>query len=72
MTFHILRHTCASPLVMAGVDLVTVREIMRHKSIELTLRHSHLAPAHKRGAIDTLESALQAKEEGKADKPKTA
>jgi len=57
---------------MAGADLVTVQEIGRHKSLAMTLRYSHLAPAHKRGAIDTLESALQAKEEGKADKPKTA
>lgn len=55
-----------------GVDLVTVREIMRLKSIEMTLRYAHLAPAHKRGAIDALESALLSKEEEKANESKTA
>ena len=42
VTFHTLRHTCAIHLAIAGVDLVTVREIMRHKSIEMTLRYAHL------------------------------
>jgi len=63
VTFHVLRHTCASHLVMAGVDLATVKEIMRHKSIEMTLRYSHLSPAHKKSAVDALESALTAAEE---------
>jgi hypothetical protein len=39
---------------------------MRHKSVEMTLRYAHLASAHKRNAIDSLESALQSKEEEKA------
>jgi integrase len=72
VTFHILRHTCASHLVMAGVDLVAVKEIMRHKSIDMTLRYSHLAPDHKRAAIDALETALKPKEESKATEAKTA
>jgi site-specific recombinase XerD len=62
VTFHVLRHTCASHLVMAGVDLATVREIMRHKSIEMTLRYSHLSPEHKKSAVETLESALTPKD----------
>ncbi len=72
VTFHILRHTCASHLVMAGVDLVTVREIMRHRSIDMTLRYSHLTPAHKKAAVDALEVALQPKEESQATEAKTA
>jgi Phage integrase family len=48
------RHTCASHLVMAGVDIATVREIMRHKSIEMTLRYAHLSPSHKKAAVDAL------------------
>jgi integrase len=63
VTFHILRHTCASHLVMAGVDLVTVKEIMRHKSIEMTMRYAHLSPEHKKSAIDALETALIPKAE---------
>lgn len=66
VTFHVLRHTCASHLVMSGVDLATVKEIMRHKSIEMTLRYAHLSPEHKRSAIAALESALTPKPEEKA------
>ncbi len=72
VTFHTLRHTAASHLVMAGVDLATVREILRHKSFEMTLRYAHLAPEHKRSAVDALESALQAVTEEQATGSKTA
>ena len=40
-SWHCLRHTFASRLVMAGVDLRTVQELMGHKSIEMTVRYSH-------------------------------
>ena len=37
-TFHDLRHTFARRLIMAGVDLATVKELMGHKHITMTLR----------------------------------
>ncbi len=56
--FHDLRHTFASHLVMAGVDLTTTSRLLGHKSLTMTLRYSHLAPDHMARAMDTLDSAL--------------
>jgi hypothetical protein len=41
---------------MAGVDLPTVKELMGHKDIKMTLRYSHPSNRHKQNAVDALES----------------
>jgi site-specific recombinase XerD len=53
-SWHCLRHTFISRLVMAGVDLRTVQELAGHKSIAMTCRYAHLAPGHQQAAVEKL------------------
>jgi len=56
LRFHDLRHTFASMLVRSGADLNTVRELMGHSSLEMTLRYSHTNMDSKKSAVRILDN----------------
>ncbi len=50
---------------MAGVDLISVKELLGHKSLTMTMRYAHLAPGHKRKAVNILDNVLKNTEDEK-------
>jgi len=52
---HSLRHTCASSLVNADIDLYVVKEWLGHSSIKITERYAHLNPMKLALAVKVLE-----------------
>ncbi len=57
VVFHSLRHTFASWLAIQGTPILTIKELMGHKSIEMTMRYAHLIPDQKHKAVrDMIET----------------
>ena len=54
LRFHDLRHTFATRLVAAGVDIVTVRDLLGHFSIRVTQRYTHPGQSQKVAAVELL------------------
>ena len=50
--FHSTRHTDASWLVQAGVDIYRVQKLCGHRSMQTTMRYAHLAPKNLRDAVE--------------------
>lgn len=60
-SFHDQRHTFASQLAMKGVDITTLKELLNHKTLTMTLRYAHLAPGHKLNAVELLDETTYLK-----------
>lgn len=59
IVFHSLRHTFASWLALAGVDIYRIKTLMRHKSIAMTMRYAHLIPNATRDAVHNLTAPIE-------------
>lgn len=52
---HALRHTTASRLIQRGIGIAVVKQWLGHKTISVTMRYAHLAPANLMAAVGVLE-----------------
>ena len=55
VTFHTLRHTFGSWLAIQGTPILTISQLIGHKTLAMTQRYSHLSPDHKKEAALNLE-----------------
>lgn len=59
--FHALRHTHASQLIDAGIDIVTISRRLGHAKPDITLRvYAHLFSKDDSKASNAINDALQA------------
>jgi integrase len=66
VTFHTLRHTFASRQAQAGIPLNTIRELLGHGDMKVTMRYAHLAPNNLREAVEALEDGTRVVQTGAA------
>jgi len=70
VVFHTLRHTFASWLALegnlGGNSILTIKELLGHKTLAMTERYSHLIPDMKRQAVLSLEQSFNQKRNGKS------
>jgi len=69
ISWHVLRHSFASHLAMRNTPVKTIQELMRHRSLEMTLRYMHLAPGERSDAVAALDepapkAAMDSREKG--------
>ena len=64
VVFHTLRHTFASWLAIQGTPLLTIKELLGHKTLAMTERYAHLTPDMKKRATLALEESFNASRTG--------
>ena len=68
VTFHTLRHTFGSWLAIQGTPILTISQLLGHKTLAMTQRYSHLSPDHKKEAALNLERMFNQKVNGRQGK----
>ena len=53
---------------MEGQDITTVKELLGHKTLAMTMRYAHLSPSHKAKAVQVLDNIFDADEKSTAQK----
>ena len=61
IVFHSLRHSAASRMVQAGVDLYVVQKLLGHSVITVTEKYAHLSDESLRAAVKKMERATARK-----------
>ena len=56
--WHDLRHSCASYLAMNGVPMLTIAEILGHKTLSMVQRYTHLSKEHLTEAISDMNHKI--------------
>ena len=70
--FHTLRHTFASWLAIEGTPILTIKELLGHKTLAMTERYAHLSPDHKRAAASSVDDMLKKAQDKKASEDQSA
>lgn len=53
--FHSLRHSCASTLVNAGIEIPVIARVLGHKTLAMTMRYSHVNDKSVNDAMAVLD-----------------
>jgi len=59
VTFHTLRHSCASMLARNGATLLEIADLLGHRQLQMTKRYSHLATSHKAALVNRVLGGVQ-------------